>query len=111
MSKTPEEVAQVVSAFINSVGDVRALAEALANDHPTLLGQAAKAMGLAVMMRALRNADYKPYDSMVGDSGLCERQVIDLDGSHLFVPHTYHDGRIDCATVVGAALMARQSFI
>jgi hypothetical protein len=50
-TQTPEQVAEVVSAFINSVGDVRALAEALANDHPTLLGQAAKAMGLAVMMR------------------------------------------------------------
>jgi len=79
----------------------QAFAEALASDHPTLIGQVAKVVALGVMMRATRNPEYRPYDTI---EDAC---TVSLDNAS----HPSHDGRLDCNTIIGAGLMARQSFI
>jgi len=96
-----------------------AFADALANEHPTLLGQIAKYVGIGVMRRATRDPLWKPYASgpLPGDTSL--RQCVDgqrRDVRTMFdlfmdPKHCEHDGRLDCDTVVGAELMARQSFV
>lgn len=94
--------------FVNGMHDVEAdeFANALANEHPTLLGQIAKAVGIGVMRRARRDPAWKPHDEIKDQ--FCAYQV-DMAGA--FARHAAHDGRLDCTTVIGAELMARQSFI
>lgn len=99
-----------LSSFINGVGIVGfdAFATALANEHPTLLGQIAKAVGIGVMRRALYDPEWKPFNSITPkDKSLCRDRYGDLRNPQ----HADHDGRLDCSTVIGAELMARQSFI
>ena len=94
--------------FVNGMHDVEAdeFANALANEHPTLLGQIAKAVGIGVMRRATHTG-WRPFAEL-DESLVCPMQV-DYAGN--FARHAAHDGRLDCTTVIGAELMARQSFI
>jgi hypothetical protein len=92
-----------------------ALADALANEHPTLLGQIAKVVAIGVMRRATRDPLWKPYAYKVDGLRICE-QVKRRDVQTMFdlfrdPAHVEHDGRLDCDTIVGAEIMARQSFV
>lgn len=93
--------------FVNGMQDVEAdaFATALANEHPTLLGQIAKAVGIGVMRRSVYDPAWKPYDSY--DRGCMDYR--DPEGNP--IRHAMHDGRLSCTTVVGAELMARQGYI
>lgn len=84
-----------------------AFATALANEHPTLLGQIAKAVGIAVMRRATYT-EWRPFDRY---DRVCRGSAEVYVGNADKVTHADHDGRLDCTTVIGAELMARQSFI
>jgi len=97
-----------LSHFVNGMNheESDAFATALANEHPTLLGQIAKAVGIGVMRRATYDPEYKPFGKY---ERVCSISFHDDLGHD--VPHADHDGRLSCATVVGAELMARQSFI
>jgi hypothetical protein len=83
-----------------------AFSNALANQHPTLIGQLAKAVGVGVVRRAQYDPEWKPFDPIRTEGHrLCTvRPDLNLE------PHDDHDGRLDCTTVVGARLMAQQSF-
>jgi hypothetical protein len=94
-------VDQLSHAVNGSRMDMDEFANQLANEHPTLLGQIAKAVGLAVMRRALYDQSYRSYDDYVNT---CQAN---LRGRGR---HPVHDGRLDCDTVIGAELMAHQSF-
>ncbi len=80
-----------------------ALSNALAVEHPTLLGQIAKAVAVGVMRRATYDPTYKPY-------GTYERSCFGT-GDAPKPKHADHDGRLSCDTVIGAELMAHQSFV
>lgn len=90
------EAASAISRYING-GSVRYLARALANDHPTLLGQVAKAVGWAILMRSTGNLNYP-----VGDAAMTCREGGD---------HPAHDGRLTCDTIRGAMLLLNQPLI
>lgn|SRR5574340_349175 len=92
-------------AYVNGIGDVDALADAIASEHPTLIGQLAKAVGIGVMRRTLRDSTWQPYDRTTGEPDCREGYQA---GKPL---HPSHDGRLDCDTIVGATYIARQSFI
>ena len=83
--------------------------EALANEHPTLLGQIAKSVGIAVARRADYNPEWMPFDKFTRPNCRLTRGL-SAEQAAAF-PHPEHDGRLDCSTVVGAILMARQSYI
>jgi hypothetical protein len=110
-AKAEEEADALVKQlgkFVNGMSHEQAdaFATALANEHPTLLGQIAKAVGIGVMRRAVYDPTRKPFDRY---ERKCPSEFHD-DWGHA-IPHADHDGRLSCATVVGAELMARQSFI
>ena len=92
------------------------VATAIMNEHPTRVGQIAKAVAIGIMRRATNNPAWKPFDNY-GAAKLCDieqalRPVAFGDGDSISLPaHPRHDGRWDCTTVVAAELMARQSFI
>ena len=100
-------VAETLSRFVNGMQTEQAdaFATALANLHPTLLGQIAKAVGIGVMRRALYDPGYKPFDRITQDK-LCQEQA--RPG---ITNHARHDGRLSCDTVIGAELMAHQAYI
>lgn len=94
--------------FVNGMSHEQAdaFATALANEHPTLLGQIAKAVGIGVMRRAVYDPAWKPFDKY-------ERKCPGFGfGPYEKKPeHAEHDGRLSCDTVIGAELMAHQAFI
>lgn len=99
-----------LSDAINGRTNADALANALMHEHPTLLGQIAKAVGIGVMRRTVRDETWRPFDTTVGGPErirACSLPAIGINNTQ----HPEHDGRLDCATVIGADLMARQSFI
>jgi hypothetical protein len=84
------------------------LVQALAIEHPTILGQTAKAIASAVCLSS-------GYDPLTGDHAkplfgqriYCHRDDAEAHG----IIHPVHDGRLTCGTVVGAILMSRQPLI
>lgn len=105
--KKAKDLVDQLGKFANgmSVVEADALSNALANEHPTLLGQIAKAVGKGVVRRALYDATWRPYGKLLPEGR--RACVVDPD----WPEHAEHDGRLDCTTVIGAELMARQSFI
>jgi hypothetical protein len=100
-----KELVEQLGRFVNGMSSEGkdAFATALANEHPTLLGQIAKAVGIGVMRRAEYDPKWQPFEQ--GIRARCRL------GTQTAIPHPEHDGRLDCTTIVGAELMARQSFI
>ena len=87
---------EALTSFANGMTRERseAFVQALGYEHPTLLGQVAKYVAEAVLLRG-------------SDSGYCTiapRNAPDII-------HREHDGRLDCGTVIGAIFMSRQSLI
>jgi hypothetical protein len=96
------EVMDPILREVNSMGGGVSpddIADYLMHEHPTLTGQLAKGVALGIMRHATRNPEWRPGDRWTTDCPI---------GGE---PHPIHDGRIDCRTVIGADLMARQSFI
>lgn len=121
--QTGEEVAAAVSHMANGMLYTHEFIDALSREHPTLLGQISKAVAVAVCKQVARNADWRPFDQ-VGDktNGSCmrggnhgelqDRQALGFYRDVITLPvHAHHDGRIDCSTVIGAELAARQRLI
>lgn len=105
---TPKDIESALSAFVNgSRHSASDFSDAVANDHPTLVGQMAKAMAIGVMRRATYNPEWRPYDPLWTE----DNRICDVDTKGEFPKHAFHDGRLDCATIIGASLMARQSYI
>ena len=93
-----------ISHFVNGMNheQMNAFCNALASEHPTLLGQIAKAVAVGVMRRALYNPEWKPFDRVI-QKDLCQENL------RPGIPnHARHDGRLACYTVIGAELMAHQ---
>ena len=110
-AKAEAEAAELVNHlghFVNGMSHEQAdaFATALANEHPTLLGQIAKSVGIGVMRRATYDPEYKAFAKY-------ERKCPGFGfGPYEKKPeHAEHDGRLSCDTVIGAELMAHQSFI
>jgi hypothetical protein len=100
-----KDVERLLSRLVNGMSRDGSFAEALMNDHPTLIGQIAKQVGLAVTRRCLYDPEWRPFDPIVKE-GVPNCSIGRVDR-----PHVNHDGRIDCETFIGAALLAQQSFI
>jgi len=85
-----EQLAAQLTEFVNvmSSRSVAALADALGNQHPTLVGQVARSVAQGIL-------------SLCGE-GACQWTH---DGTGF---HKAHDERFECTTVYGAQLMARQ---
>jgi hypothetical protein len=89
--------------------------EAFGEAHPTLVGMLAKNVGWGILYRAIGHPAvdvdrYIQYGYDVSDGLLpCERTDFRLGVDR--IPHPVHDGRIDCTTIIGARLLAMQSFI
>ena len=96
---------------INGAFGYKDLGLALANEHPTLLGQIAKGVGLGVVQRSDYNPDWKPWDGFTRPLCKIERNANYIDFTDASWEHPEHDGRLDCSTIVGALLMARQSYV
>ncbi len=98
------DLVDALSHYINVMGHSKVgdLANAFANEHPTLLGQIAKAVAIGVMRRATYT-EWKPgmeYERSCFGTGDAPKPK-----------HADHDGRLACDTVIGAELMARQYFV
>lgn len=106
------EAFDAISRAVNGGwGDAKdMLAMEVANEHPTLAGQIAKAVAIGIVRRAERDPEWKPWDRF---DQLCRipRNVNYSEFSDKAWEHPDHDGRIDCSTVVGSILVARQSYI
>jgi hypothetical protein len=107
-----------LTRFVNGMSreESDAFSTALANDHPTLIGQVAKAVGIGVMRRVMYDPEWKAYDDTIADRRQCAQRWVFVNvgatgPKGIEVPHTEHDGRLSCETVIGAELMARQGFI
>lgn len=100
-----EALADQLAHFASAMSPERqdALADAIANKHPTYIGQIAKVVGIGVMRRATYEP-WRPY-------GIYHRECSTTTLTQPVLSHAEHDGRLDCTTVIGAELMARQSFI
>ena len=101
-----QDAFKALSDIINggSTEGVDIIANLVANDHPTLSGQFAKAAALGVMRRAVRDEAFRPFDSWEFD---CREKPFSADNP----PHPEHDGRHTCQTVIGAMLLAGQPLI
>jgi hypothetical protein len=113
--KKIEDAFEIISRGVNGGwGDVKGkLAELIANEHPTLSGQIAKAVAIGIMHRAVYDPAWKPYDKY--DRYCTNPQPTNLifgDGTGVTMPqHADHDGRFSCELVIGAELMARQWYV
>lgn len=119
--KTAETQTKVETAFeaisraINGgYGDAKdMLALEVGNEHPTLSGQIAKAVAVGIMRRAVRDPEWKAFDTY--DQFCTVPQPTNLifgDGTGVTMPrHAAHDGRHSCELVIGAELMARQWYV
>jgi hypothetical protein len=104
---TPDQVETALSHIVNGGRGKYELIDSLANEHPTLLGQIAKAVGIAVMRRSTRNPEWKPGMNSVGDGV----RYCSVEQNSTNIIHVEHDGRLNCTTVVGAYFMSLQSLI
>lgn len=104
---------EVVSRGVNGgYGDAKGtLSNLISNEHPTLTGIIAKAVAVGVVRRADYNPEWKPWDRYTRPLCTIPRGVNYAEFSDKAWEHPEHDGRLDCSTVVGAILMARQSYI
>jgi hypothetical protein len=105
---TPETLA-AYETFRRSGRDV--IVSTVRDEHPTNIGQFVKSVAIAVVQRADYNPDWKPWDGFTRPLCRIDRNVNYSEFSDKAWEHPEHDGRLDCSTVVGAILMARQSFI
>jgi hypothetical protein len=105
------EVAAALGQGVNGQFSYDDLADALTAEHPTLLGQIAKGVGTGVVRRSDYNPAWKPWDGFTRPLCTIERNVNYIDFTDASWEHPEHDGRLDCSTIVGAILMARQSYI
>lgn len=103
-----EKVVDQLSKLVNGAGSLDALATAFANEHPTLLGQMAKAMAMGVVRRADYNPGWKPYDGFTRPLCTLPEPPSAGDG---WEPHPEHDGRLSCALVAGAVVSAQQYYV
>lgn len=88
---------------------VRALAAAVADEHPTLSGQLGKAVAIGLVRRATYNPDWTPFQSWEGPD--CDEQE-GLSAELGVAPaHPAHDGRHSCWLIAGAVMMARQFYV
>lgn len=101
--KVEEAFDTLISAINGGLGK-SSLANLVARQHPTLSGQLAKFVALGIMRRSTRNENFRAFDSWEMD---CRVKPFTADNP----PHPDHDGRHDCQTVIGAMLMAGQSYI
>src|SRR4029079_4494000 len=106
------EAFETISRAINGGwGDAKGmLSNEVANEHPTLAGQLAKAVAIGIVRRAVRDPKWKPFDGFDQLCHIPRNSNYNAFSMESWV-HPDHDGRIDCSTVVGAILMARQSYI
>ncbi len=113
-----EQIECMLASMVNGgrVETVEGFANALSNDHPTLSGQIARAVALGIMRRCRYDPTWRAFDPLwkEGDpictEPMATRSSEEFGGSPL-PKHGVHDGRLDCTTVIGAALLARQSCI
>lgn len=113
---TLEKVTTAFEAISNAInggyGDAKdMLATLVSNEHPTLTGIIVKAIATGVVRRADYNPEWKPWDGFFRPLCAISRGTNYADFSDKAWEHPDHDGRLDCSTVVGAILMARQSYI
>jgi hypothetical protein len=101
-----EAAFKVVSDAINGgYGDAKdMLANLVANEHPTLSGQFAKAVALGIMRRSVRDETFRPFDSWDRD---CQLYPMSAENP----PHPDHDGRHSCKLVIGSMLAAQQFYV
>lgn len=85
---------------------IDAYANALANEHPTLSGQMAKAFAIGIVRRAVRDEAWKPWDTW---ERTCPIERTGMRSE--LTEHPDHDGRHSCELVAGAVLMARQFYV
>lgn len=104
--ETAEPVVDQLSHLVNGSVDIDALASLLANEHPTLLGQIAKAVAIGVVRRADYNPAWKPFEDF--KSPAC---TLYPDHRPAFEAHPDHDGRLSCELVVGSLHAARQFYV
>jgi len=115
-AETSEKVHVAFDAISRAInggwGDAKdMLAMEVANEHPTLTGQIAKAVAIGVVRRADYNPEWKPWERFTSRLCTIPRNVNYAEFTDKAWEHPEHDGRLDCSTVVGAILMARQSYI
>lgn len=91
-------LSSVINAGSSAGSDL--LAELIMHEHPTLAGYIARAVGLGIMRRSVREEEFRAYDSWEFD---CREKPFTADNP----PHPEHDGRHSCGLVVGAMLMAQ----
>jgi hypothetical protein len=106
-AKTASEIAEKLTGMAMSNLHQPYLVQTLSVEHPTILGQTAKAIATAVCLSS-------GYDPLTGshanrdDSRIyCHRDDAEAHG----IIHPVHDGRLTCSTVVGAILISRQPLI
>jgi hypothetical protein len=102
-----KELVDRLGRFVNGMSREKAdaFATAIANEHPTLLGQIAKFVAVGVMRRATYT-DWNPYDRYERS---CQEGFPSPTGER--VRHADHDGRLSCETVIGAEQMAKQFYL
>jgi hypothetical protein len=97
---------KAISDAINGgYGDAKdMLATFVANQHPTLSGQLAKAVATGIMRRAVYDPDWKNGMQWERD---CTVRPVSADNP----PHPDHDGRHSCQLVIGSMLAAQQWYV
>lgn len=110
-TEAAEAAVKNLSNAVNGGADRDAIATAISGEHPTLAGQIAKAVGIGIVRRADYNPTWKPWDRFSRPLCTLPRGVNYSAFSDEAWAHPDHDGRLDCSTVVGALLMARQSYV
>ena len=114
----PEQIEKLLSVTVNGARSetVAAFSLAIANDHPTLSASIAKAVALGIVRRARYDPEWRPFDPLWNNDGepvctepMASRPMSEFGGATL-PKHKVHDGRLDCTTVIGSALVARQSY-
>lgn len=102
-----ETAYKAISDAINGggYGDAKdMLANLVANEHPTLSGQLAKAVALGIMRRSVRDETFRAFDTWERD---CTVKPVSADNP----PHPDHDGRHSCVLVIGSMLAAQQFYV
>ena len=97
---------KVISDAINGGwGDAKDfLAIEVANEHPTLSGQLAKAVATGIMRRSVRDPEWK---NGMGWERDCTERPVSVENP----PHPDHDGRHSCQLVIGSMLAAQQWYV
>lgn len=108
---TTTEATEALTSVIRAINGgsseaTAALAESVANEHPTLSGQLGKAIAIGLVRRATYNPDWRPFDPWERDCPLTSPL-----GTSEHPKHPEHDGRHSCALIAGAVLMAQQWYV